>query len=68
MGRTDKGLFITTGTFSSDARREATRDGAPPIELIDGQQLCEHLKALKLGVEVKLVEVIEPNESWFRQL
>ena len=36
MGRTDKGLFITTGTFSSAARAEATRDGAPSIELIDG--------------------------------
>ncbi len=29
VGRSDKGLVITTGTFSSDARREATRDGAP---------------------------------------
>lgn len=44
MGRTDKGLMITTGSFSSDARREATRDGAPPIDLIDGPALCEHLK------------------------
>lgn len=68
MGRADKGLFITTGTFSTDARKEATRDGAPPIELINGQQLCDHLKALKLGVGLKLVEEVELDEGWFRQL
>lgn len=41
VGRADKGLFITTGTFSRDALREATRDGAPPIDLLDGDQLSE---------------------------
>ncbi|WP_262422810.1 restriction endonuclease [Brevundimonas denitrificans] len=30
VGRTDKGLIITTGTFTADARREATRDAPPP--------------------------------------
>ena len=40
MGRADKGLIITTGTFSADARKEATRDGAPAIDLIDGDALC----------------------------
>jgi restriction system protein len=45
-GRTDKGLFITTGTFSAEAKKEATRDGVPPIDLIDGDQLCELLKSL----------------------
>jgi restriction system protein len=49
IGRTDKGLFITTGSFSSAARAEATRDGAPSIELIDGIQLCEQLKRLGNG-------------------
>lgn len=38
VGRTDKGLFITTGRFTPDANREATRDGAPQIELIDGNR------------------------------
>ena len=47
--RGDKGLLITTGTFSADARREATRDGAP-IDLVDGQQLCALLKRYELGV------------------
>ncbi len=68
MGRTDKGLFITTGTFSPDARREATRDGAPPIDLIDGEALCEHLKALSLGVETRMVEQVVIQPEWFDQL
>lgn len=49
-GRGDKGLLITTGTFSKDARAEATRDGAQPIELIDGELLCDLLKQFGLGV------------------
>ena len=68
MGRTDKGLIITTGTFSPDARREATRDGAPPIDLIDGESLCDKLKELSLGVETKLVEKVSVKPDWFDQL
>ena len=68
MGRTDKGLIITTGTFSPDARREATRDGAPPIDLIDGEALCEKLKELSLGVETRLVEQVSIRPDWFDQL
>jgi restriction system protein len=49
VGRADKGLLITTGTFTSEARREATRDGAPPIDLIDGTELCALLKRLNLN-------------------
>jgi len=68
MGRTDKGLVITTGTFSPDARREATRDGAPPIDLIDGESLCEKLKELKLGVEIRIVEETAIKTDWFAQI
>ena len=68
MGRCDKGLFITTGTFSSDARKEATRDGAPAIDLIDGEALCDLLKSLKLGVTVALVEEVSVQTDWFSQL
>ncbi len=49
VGRSDKGLMITTGTFTPDAKREATRDGAPAIDLIDGDQLCDLLRQLKIG-------------------
>ncbi len=65
MGRSDKGLFITTGSFTSDARKEATRDGAPAIDLIDGDALCELLKNLKLGVSTETVEKVTVNNSWF---
>ena len=68
VGRTDKGLLITTGSFTPDAKREATRDGAPPIELIDGVGLCEHLKARSLGVETKMVEEVSVLPQWFVRL
>ncbi len=65
IGRADKGLFITTGTFTQDAIKEARRDGAPPIDLIDGQDLIEMLKNLKLGVTVRLVEEVAVDKAWF---
>lgn len=68
QGRADKGLVITTGTFTREAIKEATRDGAPPIDLIDGELLCDKLKELKLGVETKLTETIEVKIDWFDKL
>lgn len=65
VGRADKGLIITTGSFTRDASSEATRDGAPPIDLIDGEQLIDKLKDLKLGVATKQVEVVEVSTEWF---
>jgi restriction system protein len=58
-GRGDKGLLITTGTFTAEARREATRDGAPPVDLIDGERLSELLKKYEVGVTT----VIRPEED-----
>jgi restriction system protein len=68
VGRSDKGLMITTGTFTSEAKKEATRDGAPPIDLIDGDQLCDLLKSLKPGVRTELVERMVVDKAWFAQL
>lgn len=68
QGRTDKGLFITTGTFTRDAIKEATRDGAPPIDLIDGEQLVQRLKELGLGVKIEMVESIEVDTNWFAKI
>jgi restriction system protein len=68
VGRCDKGLVITTGTFSSDAKREATRDGAPAIDLIDGDLLCDLLKQLKLGIQVQMVENIAVDSEWFGKI
>jgi restriction system protein len=67
-GRTDKGLFITTGTFTREAMKEATRDGAPPIDLIDGDQLVQRLKELGLGVKIKMVEAVEVDTAWFERV
>jgi restriction system protein len=66
VGRADKGLIITTGTFTADARREATRDGAPAIDLIDGDALADLLKQLGLGVCVKKVEEVEIDPEFFK--
>jgi len=50
-GRADKGIIITTGSFTSDARKEAVRDGAPPVELVDGEKLAGMLERLELGLK-----------------
>lgn len=70
QGRADKGLIITTGTFTADARREATRDGAPAIDLIDGENLCLLLKELRLGVAVseRVVEEVAVDRSFFHAI
>jgi restriction system protein len=65
VGRTDKGLFITTGTFTREAVKEANRDGAPAIDLMDGEKIAEKLKELKLGVEIEMREHVIVNEKWF---
>jgi restriction system protein len=65
VGRTDKGLFITTGRFTSSAMAEASRDGAPVIDLIDGEKLAVKLKELGLGVDVKIREEVRVNKEWF---
>lgn len=65
IGRADKGLFITTGTFTNEARKEAQRDGAPPLDLIDGYQLADKLKDLGLGIETYTVEKVKINKEWF---
>ncbi|OBL00873.1 restriction endonuclease [Mycobacterium sp. 1245499.0] len=69
-GRGDKGLLITTGTFTSEARKEATRDGAPPIDLIDGDRLCDLLKELSLGVTTtqRVVEDVKIEGDYFASL
>ena len=58
VGRADKGLIITTGAFTADARKEATRDGAPVIDLVDGEALCELLKTHQIGLRVRMIEEV----------
>lgn len=70
VGRADKGLLITTGTFTKDAVREATRDGAPAIDLVDGEQFLDKLRELGLGVRTRKVEVQEVSidREWFASI
>ncbi|MCA9570005.1 MAG: restriction endonuclease [Myxococcales bacterium] len=65
MGRADKGLIITPGRFTRDARMEATRDGTTPIDLIDGELLLDKLEELSLGIETRMVEEVIVDTAWF---
>jgi restriction system protein len=69
-GRGDKGLLITTGSFTADAKKEATRDGAPPIDLIDGDRLCGLLKQYELGVRTmtRTVEDVSVDSGFFGEI
>ncbi len=68
VGRADKGLFVTTGTFTRDAIKEAIRDGAPPIDLVDGDQLADKLKELGLGITTQVVEEVSVDPDWYKTL
>ena len=70
MGRAEKGVILTTGGFTKEAQREATRDGVPLIDLIDGELLIDKIKELELGVSVrkKMVEVVEVDRDWFASI
>jgi restriction system protein len=68
IGRADRGLFITTGTFTKDSQKEATRDGAPIIDLVDGELLIEKLKELHLGIETRQIEEVTVLKEWFNKL
>jgi len=67
QGRADKGLLITAGTFSRDAKKESIRDGAIPIDLVDGISLVEKLKELNLGIKTELVEKVTIDKAWFAE-
>lgn len=69
VGRADKGLILTTGTFTRDAKAEAIRDGAPPLDLIDGTEFVQMLKNFKLGISVveKRIEEVTVDSSWFKE-
>jgi hypothetical protein len=50
-GPADKGIIITTGSFTSEARKAAVRHGVPAIELADGEKLVTMLEGLELGLK-----------------
>lgn len=66
-GRADKGIFLTTGYFTRDASLEARREGAPPIDLIDGTQFVQMIKSLKIGVKTEMVEKVIIEKDYFEK-
>lgn len=66
-GRGEKGVIITTGTFTVAGRQEATRDGVPPIDLLDGDALCDLLRQHRVGVlvETRTVEDVTVDAAWW---
>ena len=65
VGRADKGIILTTGTFGVEARREAGRDGTIPIELVDGQRLIEMFEKLELGLKPRAA--YEVDQAFFEE-
>jgi restriction system protein len=68
QGRADKGLFVTTGSFTRDAIKESSRDGATPIDLLDGEALTNKIKELKLGLSIENIEKITINKRWYENV
>ena len=67
-GRADRGLFITTGNFTGRAVQEAKRDGAPFLDLIDGELLVDKLIELSIGVTVSQDGAVDVNPGWFANI
>ena len=61
MGRADKEIMITTCSFTVEARKEAVRDGVPPIELVDGEKLVAMLEQLEMGLKPRRIYEIDPG-------
>lgn len=68
QGRTDKALFVTTGRFTGDTKKEASRDGVPAIDLIDGEALAVLLKDIQLGVKTEMVEKVSVVKEFFADI
>lgn len=61
QGRAEKGIFITTGRFTTEAKKEAIREGVPPIELVDGHKLVQLFEQKQLGLKPKTVYDIDDS-------
>lgn len=68
QGRAEKALFMTTGVFTKSAKEEALRDGAPTIDLFDGNDICDLIKNLKLGINIQTSEEISVIREWFLKI
>jgi restriction system protein len=57
-GRGEKGLLISTAIFTPAAYDEASRAGVTPLDLIDGNELCDLLQRHKVGVHTQTIEQV----------
>ncbi len=62
----EKGLFITTGTFSKAAREEASSPGKRQIDLLDGEDFINKLTEYEIGVHPMMTYTID--EEFFRKI
>lgn len=62
----EKGLFVTTGTYSSAAKEEAANIGKQQIDLIDGEDFIEMLAEYSIGL--KEVKDYEVDEEYFLKI
>ncbi len=62
----EKGLFITTGTFSKAAREEACSPGKQQIDLLDGEEFINKLTEYEIGVHPITTYAID--EDFFRKI
>lgn len=60
IGRAEKGIIITTSGFSNAAIQEASREGAPQVELVDGDKLVEMFQRVELGLTKRTVYDVDP--------
>jgi len=65
IGRADKGIILTTGVFTTEAKKEALRDGVPPIELVEGEDLVDMFAEYQLGLKPKQDFVVD--REFFKQ-
>lgn len=62
----EKGIFITTGTFTRAAREEASNAGKQQIDLIDGTEFIGKLIEYRLGVTEKTI--YEVDKAFFEKV
>lgn len=62
----EKGVMITTGTFSKAAREEASNPGKQQIDLIDGEEFMN--KIAEYGIGVKPVTTYAIDEEFFKKI
>lgn len=61
----EKGIFITTGRFTQQAKEEASAPGKQQIDLIDGEDFME--KLAQYGIGVKEVKIYQVDEAFFEK-